>query len=110
MCMHVRGPLMMRPGGRGAARRSTLLFQRPGEGGLEICPGRAASSEFAHGDTWLPVPPVAGCITCNLGDMIMRWADDRVQSTFHRVRAPPRGTPVRAHSPPPHRPPPLPPR
>ena len=71
----------------------TLLFQREGEGGLEVCPGRAASTEFAHGDTWLPVPPVAGCITCNIGDMLMRWSDDRVVSTFHRVRAPPRGTP-----------------
>ena len=66
----------------------TLLFQRPGEGGLEVCPGRLASNEFAYGDTWLPVPPVAGCITCNIGDMLMRWSDDRVVSTFHRVRAP----------------------
>ena len=74
----------------------TLLFQRPGEGGLEVCPGRAASTEFAHGDTWIPVPPTPGCITCNLGDMLMRWADDRVVSTFHRVRAPPRGTPESA--------------
>ena len=66
----------------------TLLFQRPGEGGLEVCPGRLASNEFAYGDTWLPVPPIAGCITCNIGDMLMRWSDDRVVSTFHRVRAP----------------------
>ena len=66
----------------------TLLFQRPGEGGLEVCPGRLASNEFAYGDTWLPVPPVQGCITCNIGDMLMRWSDDRVVSTFHRVRAP----------------------
>lgn len=66
----------------------TLLFQRPGEGGLEVCPGRLASNEFAHGDTWLPVPPIEGCITCNIGDMLMRWSDDRVVSTFHRVRAP----------------------
>jgi isopenicillin N synthase-like dioxygenase len=71
----------------------TLLFQRPGEDGLELCPGRAASTEFAHGDTWLPVPPVEGTITCNIGDMLMRWSDDTVVSTFHRVRAPAEGTP-----------------
>lgn len=62
----------------------TLLFQGPGEGGLEVCPGRAASTEFACGDVWLPVPPQPGCITCNIGDMLMRWSDDRVVSTFHR--------------------------
>ena len=74
----------------------TLLFQRPGEGGLEVCPGRVASTEFAHGDTWLPVPPTPGCITCNLGDMLMRWCDDGAKSTFHRVRAPPRSSPEAA--------------
>ena len=67
----------------------TLLFQRPGEDGLEVCPGRAASTHFAHGDTWLPVPPEPGVITCNIGDMLMRWTDDAFVSTFHRVRAPP---------------------
>jgi isopenicillin N synthase-like dioxygenase len=28
----------------------TLLFQRPGENGLEICPGREVSTDFAVGD------------------------------------------------------------
>ena len=74
----------------------TLLFQREGEGGLEVCPGRKASTEFGHGDTWVPVPPVQGCITCNLGDMLMRWSDDRAMSTFHRVVAPARDDPAAA--------------
>jgi isopenicillin N synthase-like dioxygenase len=66
----------------------TLLFQRPGENGLEVCPGREASTEFGHGDQWTPVSPDEGDIVCNIGDMIMRWSDDRLKSNFHRVRAP----------------------
>ena len=66
----------------------TLLFQRPGENGLEVCPGREVSTEFGHGDVWAPVNPNEGEIVCNLGDMIMRWSDDVFKSNFHRVRAP----------------------
>ena len=28
-------------------------------------------------------------MTCNIGDMLMRWSDDRLLSTLHRVRMPP---------------------
>lgn len=66
----------------------TLLFQRPGENGLEVCPGREASTAFGHGDHWTAVTPQEGDIVCNIGDMIMRWSDDRLKSNFHRVRAP----------------------
>ncbi|CDS12219.1 hypothetical protein LRAMOSA04414 [Lichtheimia ramosa] len=66
----------------------TLLFQRPGEDGLEVCPGRETSTEFGHGDVWASVHPEEGEIVCNLGDMIMRWSDDIFKSNFHRVRAP----------------------
>lgn len=66
----------------------TLLFQRQGQGGLEVCPGRKASSDFGHTDEWTPVPPVEGAITINIGDMLMRWTDDRLKSNFHRVRVP----------------------
>ncbi|MCG6450877.1 2OG-Fe(II) oxygenase family protein, partial [Vibrio parahaemolyticus] len=27
-------------------------------------------------------------ITCNIGDMLMRWSDDELKSTLHRVRMP----------------------
>ena len=27
-------------------------------------------------------------MTCNIGDMLMRWSDDRLPSTLHRVRMP----------------------
>lgn len=66
----------------------TLLFQRPGENGLEVCPGREASTEFGHGDSWTPVHPQESDIVCNIGDMIMRWSDDQLKSNYHRVRAP----------------------
>ncbi|KAL0032639.1 hypothetical protein WJX77_012233 [Trebouxia sp. C0004] len=62
----------------------TLLFQRSGEKGLEICPGRKAVTEFAIGDEWSPADPMAGAITVNIGDMLMQWSDDRLKSTFHR--------------------------
>ncbi|GBQ69176.1 isopenicillin N synthase [Komagataeibacter intermedius NRIC 0521] len=62
----------------------TLLHQRPGQGGLQVCPGKDADTTLA----WTDVPPVAGAVTCNIGDMLMRWSDDRLKSTLHRVRMP----------------------
>ncbi|KIW68693.1 hypothetical protein PV04_04617 [Phialophora macrospora] len=66
----------------------TLLFQKKGQSGLEICPGREASTSFAHGDTWTKVDPSQEAIICNIGDLLMSWSDDRFKSTFHRVKAP----------------------
>lgn len=66
----------------------TLLFQRPGESGLEICPGREVVSSFGVGDTWTKVDFAPGDIVCNIGDLLMSWSDDRFKSTFHRVKAP----------------------
>ena len=64
----------------------TLLFQRDGQGGLQVCPGHEADT----GD-WTPVTPEAELITCNIGDMLMRWSDDELRSTLHRVRMPDAG-------------------
>ena len=61
----------------------TLLFQQTGQGGLQVCPGKDYEAR-----QWTPVEPVEEIITCNIGDMMMRWSDDRLQSTFHRVKAP----------------------
>lgn len=66
----------------------TLLFQRAGQSGLEICPGREVATEFGIGDTWTKVEPAPGEIVCNIGDMLMSWSDDRFKSTFHRVKTP----------------------
>ncbi|KAL0953015.1 hypothetical protein HGRIS_007219 [Hohenbuehelia grisea] len=59
----------------------TLLFQ-DSVGGLEVedptCPGK-----------FNPAPPVPGAVVVNAGDFLMRWSNDTIRSTVHRVRAPP---------------------
>ncbi|GGA73061.1 2OG-Fe(II) oxygenase [Neiella marina] len=64
----------------------TLLFQRTGQHGLQVCPGKEAAS-----NQWTPVVPQTGMVTCNIGDMLMRWSDDQLKSTLHRVRMPKAG-------------------
>ncbi|EMC96204.1 hypothetical protein BAUCODRAFT_466821 [Baudoinia panamericana UAMH 10762] len=66
----------------------TLLFQKEGQSGLEICPGREVVTEFGHGDAWTKVEFGENAIICNIGDLLMSWSDDRFKSTFHRVKAP----------------------
>ena len=61
----------------------TLLHQKTGQGGLQVCPGHAAED-----GAWTSVEPVTGVITCNIGDMLMRWSDDQLLSNPHRVRMP----------------------
>jgi len=61
----------------------TILYQRQGQGGLQVCPG----AEFEKQE-WTSIPPDEDVITCNIGDMLMRWSDDRLPSNFHRVRNP----------------------
>lgn len=61
----------------------TLLYQREGQGGLQVCPGK----EFED-QAWTSIPPREDTITCNIGDMLMRWSDDRLPSNFHRVKNP----------------------
>ncbi|KKY24983.1 putative leucoanthocyanidin dioxygenase [Phaeomoniella chlamydospora] len=66
----------------------TLLFQKSGQSGLEICPGREVFTAFGAGDTWTKVEPSEDEIVCNIGDALMSWSDDRFKSTFHRVKTP----------------------
>lgn len=67
----------------------TLLHQQPGQRGLQVCPGAdAGAGERGDPLGWTSVEPVAGTVTCNIGDMLMRWSDDRLQSTLHRVQTP----------------------
>ncbi len=61
----------------------TLLFQRAGQGGLQVCPGKDSEAQ-----AWTPIEPADDVITCNIGDMLMRWSDDALKSNFHRVRNP----------------------
>ena len=48
-----------------------------------MCPGKEMDSQ-----EWTSVEPSDDAITCNIGDMLMRWSDDVLPSNFHRVRSP----------------------
>jgi isopenicillin N synthase-like dioxygenase len=61
----------------------TLLFQQQGQGGLQVCPGKEMDAQ-----EWTSIAPADGVITCNIGDMLMRWSDDQLPSNFHRVKNP----------------------
>jgi isopenicillin N synthase-like dioxygenase len=57
----------------------TLFFQRGGEDGLEICPGRESHNSLGVGDTFYPLPAKTGPIVVNIGDMLSTF--------FQSVRA-----------------------
>lgn len=61
----------------------TLLFQQKNQGGLQVCPGKEMQNQ-----TWTSIEPREDVITCNIGDMLMRWSDDTLPSNFHRVKNP----------------------
>lgn len=63
----------------------TLLHQKDGQGGLQVCPGKDSKGRAI---AWTDVPPIGGVVTCNIGDMLMRWSDDKLLSNLHRVRMP----------------------
>ncbi len=62
----------------------TMVFQQENQGGLQVAAGKDAKQNLV----WSNVIPKAGVITCNIGDMLMRWSDDLLKSTLHRVRMP----------------------
>ena len=61
----------------------TLLFQRTGQGWPAGLPGQGDGGAAMDLDRTRRT-----VITCNIGDMLMRWSDDRLPSNFHRVRNP----------------------
>ncbi|KAG6849117.1 hypothetical protein H0H93_011178 [Arthromyces matolae] len=58
----------------------TLLIQ-DNVGGLEV-------EDPVHPGLFRPVNPIPGSIIVNSGDLLMRWSNDTIPSTIHRVRAP----------------------
>ncbi|KAJ7676988.1 thymine dioxygenase [Mycena polygramma] len=62
----------------------TLLLQDE-VGGLEV------EDPHAPG-VFRAAPPVPGALVVNAGDFMMRWSNDTIKSTVHRVRAPPNAT------------------
>ncbi len=65
----------------------TMVFQQENQGGLQVSPGKDAEGKGDERE-WFTVTPKEDRITCNIGDMLMRWSDDRLKSTLHRVRMP----------------------
>ena len=64
----------------------TILFQVPGQTGLECCANpRTGNPKEMY---WTAVNPVPGGIAVNIGDMLARWSDGKLHSNLHRVRLP----------------------
>jgi isopenicillin N synthase-like dioxygenase len=66
------GPNFWRAGAHADFDILTLLFQRDGEGGLEVCPGRKVVGDFGMGVEWIPVEARSDRIVCNIGDQLMQ--------------------------------------
>ncbi len=61
----------------------TLLIQRLARAACRFVPVKTAKASSG--------PALSAreeVITCNIGDMLMRWSDDQLPSNFHRVRNP----------------------
>ena len=66
--------------GRNAALTSyRLLFQLPGQPGLEI---------LTSTQSWAPVPVIQGTVLVNIGDLLSYWTNGLLKSTVHRVIGP----------------------
>ncbi|CZS94469.1 hypothetical protein WAI453_008067 [Rhynchosporium graminicola] len=74
----------------------TLLFQRPGQPGLEIIPPPTASHllrDYRNAASWTPVPvfppgtenDASPPILVNIGDLLSHWTNGLFKSTVHRV-------------------------
>lgn len=59
----------------------TFLFQDE-VGGLEV-------EDIHEKGKFNPAPYIPGTAVVNIGDLLMRWSNDELKSTLHRVRAPP---------------------
>ncbi|GAB7350980.1 hypothetical protein MBLNU459_g1477t1 [Dothideomycetes sp. NU459] len=59
----------------------TLLFQDDC-GGLQI-------EDPLQKDRFQAAPPMKGALVMNIGDLLMRWSNDYLKSTLHRVALPP---------------------
>lgn len=69
----------------------TILHNESVPGGLQVkARGQrgGASSEANGQGEWIDVPAIDGTFVVNLGDMMMRWTNDRWWSTPHRVAVP----------------------
>mmetsp|Transcript_31453 Transcript_31453/g.101039 ORF Transcript_31453/g.101039 Transcript_31453/m.101039 type:complete len:349 (-) Transcript_31453:54-1100(-) len=63
----------------------TLLFQLPGNEGLECAQNPRRNDT---GTSWMKVDPVEGHVAVNVGDMLAKWSEGKLLSNLHRVRMP----------------------
>ncbi|KZT12038.1 thymine dioxygenase [Laetiporus sulphureus 93-53] len=61
---------------------SITLLMQDNAGGLEV-------ENLHKPGEFISATPVEGAIVVNAGDFLMRWSNDTIKSTIHRVRAPP---------------------
>ena len=73
-------PGQLRAGAHSDLGMMTLLYSDNDVGGLEV---------MDRAGRWVRVPVIEGAFTVNLGDLMMRWTNDRWRSTLHRVVNPP---------------------
>jgi isopenicillin N synthase-like dioxygenase len=74
----VRAPLpgQLRAGAHSDLGMMTLIYSDNHVGGLEV---------MDLAGNWVAAPPSNDAFTVNLGDLMMRWTNDRWRSTLHRV-------------------------
>jgi isopenicillin N synthase-like dioxygenase len=69
-------PAQLRAGAHSDLGMMTLLYSDNDNGGLEV---------MDRAGRWVPVPVIDSALIVNLGDLMMRWTNDRWRSTLHRV-------------------------
>ena len=74
-------PGQLRAGAHSDYGAVTILKSENAPGGLQVKNRR---------DEWINVTSVPGAFVVNIGDLMMRWTNDRWISTLHRVANPPR--------------------
>jgi isopenicillin N synthase-like dioxygenase len=75
-------PGQLRAGAHSDLGMMTLIYADNDIGGLEV---------MDRAGRWVAAPPTGDAFTVNLGDLMMRWTNDRWRSTPHRVVNPARG-------------------
>lgn len=73
-------PGQLRAGAHSDYGAFTILKGENAPGGLEV---------LRRGGDWAPVPTIEDGFVINIGDLLMRWTNDRWVSTLHRVVNPP---------------------
>ena len=73
-------PGQLRAGAHSDYGTLTILLGENQPGSLEV---------YTRGGRWMPVLFPPDCFVINIGDLMMRWTNDRWVSTLHRVANPP---------------------